>query len=92
MKSFVYPAVFIKDKDDEMYRVLIPDLELTTDGTFIEEAYLYAKEMLKAYFMYIEKYDLDFNQPTDFELVKKSCEKEDIVMLVDAEIESKNNE
>lgn len=88
MKSFVYPAIFIKDKDEDVYRVLIPDLELTTDGSFIEEAYLYAKEMLKTYFAYIEKYDLDFNQPTDFEMVKKSCEQNDIVMLVDAEIES----
>ena len=41
MKSFVYPAIFIKDKDEDVYRVLIPDLELTTDGSFIEEAYLY---------------------------------------------------
>ena len=56
MKSFVYPAIFIKDKEDEMYRVLIPDLELTTDGAFMEEAYLYAKAMLKAYFSYIDKY------------------------------------
>ena len=92
MKSFVYPAIFIKDNDEDLYRVLIPDLELTTDGSFMEEAYLYAKEMLKAYFSYIEKYDLDFNQPTDFEIVKKSCEEGDIVMLVDAEVEAVNHE
>ncbi len=88
MKSFVYPAIFIRDNDEDIYRVLFPDLELTTDGSFMEEAYLFAKEMLKTYFAYIEKYDLDFNQPTDFELVKKSCEEGDIVMLVDAEIET----
>ncbi len=91
MKSFVYPAIFIKD-DEEVVRVLFPDLELTTDGSFIEEAYLFAKEMLKAYFTYIEKYDLDFNQPTDFDIVKKSCEEGDIVMLVDAEIEGKEKD
>ena len=88
MKSFVYPAIFIRDNDEDIYRVLFPDLELTTDGSFMEEAYLFAKEMLKTYFAYIEKYDLDFNQPTDFELVKNSCEEGDIVMLVDAEIET----
>ena len=92
MKSFVYPAIFIKDDDEEVDRVLFPDLELTTDGSFIEEAYLFAKEMLKAYFTYIEKYDLDFNQPTDFDIVKKSCEEGDIVMLVDAEIEGKEKD
>ncbi len=92
MKSFVYPAIFIKDDDEDVVRVLFPDLELTTDGSFIEEAYLFAKEMLKAYFTYIEKYDLDFNQPTDFDIVKKSCEEGDIVMLVDAEIEGKEKD
>ena len=92
MKSFVYPAIFIKDDDEEVVRVLFPDLELTTDGSFIEEAYLFAKEMLEAYFTYIEKYDLDFNQPTDFDIVKKSCEEGDIVMLVDAEIEGKEKD
>ena len=89
MKSFAYPAVFIKDKENEVYRVLFPDLELTTDGNFVEEAFLYAKSALKAYFVYVEKYDLDFNIPSDFELVKKSCNTDEIVMIIDAEITKK---
>ncbi len=92
MKSFVYPAIFMKDKEEDVYRVLVPDLDLTTDGSFIEEAYLFAKEMLSAYFNYIEKYDLDFNLPTDFELVKKSCDPDDIVMLVYTELEEEEEE
>lgn len=90
MKSFAYPAVFIKDKEDEVYRVFFPDLELTTDGNFVEEAFLYAKSALKAYFVYVEKYDLDFNMPTDFERVKRSCKSDDVVMLIDAEISEKD--
>lgn len=90
MKSFAYPAVFIKDKENEVYRVLFPDLELTTDGNFVEEAFLYAKSALKAYFVYVEKYDLDFNMPSDFELVKKSCNTDEIVMIIDAEITQKD--
>ena len=86
MKTYVYPAVFIKDEEENVYRVLFPDLELTTDGAIVEEAYLYARECLKAYFKYIEKYDLDFNLPTDFECVKKSARAEDYVMLIDAVI------
>lgn len=89
MKSFVYPAIFIKDNEEDIYRVLFPDLEITTDGSFIEEAFLYAQEMLKAYFSYIEKYDLDFNQPTEFDKVLSSCEAGDIVMLIDAQVEEK---
>lgn len=92
MKTFVYPAIFIKDQEDEVYRVLFPDLDITTDGAFMEEAFLYAKEVLKTYFNYIEKYDLDFNEPTDYEMVKKTCEKNDVVMLVDAQLKIKNEE
>ncbi len=90
MKNYVYPAVFIKDKENDIYRVLFPDIELTTDGTVVEEAFLYAKEFLKAYFVYIEKYDLDFNAPTDFESVKKASNPEDYVMLIEASVSKKD--
>ena len=92
MKTFVYPAIFIKDEEDDLYRVLFPDLDITTDGAFMEEAFLYAKELLKAYFVYIDKYDLDFNEPTDYEMIKKTCNSNDIVMLVDAQLKVKKEE
>lgn len=90
MKTFVYPAIFIKDVEEDVYRVLFPDLDITTDGAFMEEAFLYAKEVLKAYFAYIEKYDLDFNEPTDYEKIKSTCDEGDVVMLVDAQLKIKD--
>ena len=53
MKSYTYPAIFIKDQENDGYQVLFPDLEVTSKGEFIEEAFLYAKATLKAYFVYI---------------------------------------
>ena len=90
MKSFVYPAVFIKDTEDDSYKVLFPDLDITTDGAFVEEAFLYAQELLKAYFVAIMKYDLDFNMPTDFDRVKKSSKSSEIVMLISADVTKKD--
>ena len=92
MKSFVYPAIFIKDDEDNSYKVLFPDLEITTDGQFVEEAFLYAKELLKAYFVAIMKYDLDFNMPTDFDKVRKSSKSKDLVMLISADVTKKDIE
>lgn len=89
MKSYTYPAVFIKDKENDEYKVIFPDLEITTDGKFVEEAFLYAKACLKEYFIYVEKYDLDFNMPSEFEFVKKASNNEDLVMLVDADVYDK---
>ena len=58
MKTFVYPAIFVKDNVEDNYKVLFPDLEITTDGQFVEEAFLYAKELLKAYFVSNSSYTL----------------------------------
>lgn len=90
MKTFIYPAVFIKDNEDKIFRVLFPDLDISTDGMFVEEAYLYAKECLKAYFICAEKYEFDYNLPTDFEMVKKTAKLDEYVMLIDATITDKD--
>ncbi len=84
MRNYIYPAVFVKDEDENIYHVFFPDLEITTEGAMVEEAYLYAREFLKSYFKYVEKYDLDFNMPTDFEVIRKSVKNDDIVLLIDA--------
>ena len=90
MKYFVYPAVFIKDEEDNSYKVLFPDLEVTTDGAFVEEAFLYAQELLKAYFVAVMKYDLDFNMPTEFDKIQKHAKKDELVMLISAEVSKKD--
>lgn len=88
MQRFVYPAIFYKD--DDLYRVLFPDLELTAYGKVMEEAYIYAKEFLRQYFIKVLKYDFDFNYATDFEEVKSKCKKDDVVMLIEADITDKD--
>ena len=90
MKSFVYPAIFIKDEEDNGYKVLFPDLEITTDGQFVEEAFLYARELLKAYFVYVVKYDLDFNMPTEFDKIKKHAKPGETIMLISADVTKKD--
>lgn len=90
MKSFVYPAVFVKDEEENSYKVIFPDLELTTDGAFVEEAFLYAKEALKAYFVYVEKYEFDFNMPSDFDSIHGKFAKNGVVMLIDADVTKKD--
>ena len=87
MKRYTYPAIFVKDKDKNEFNVLFPDLEIVTDGRFVEEAYLYAKASLKEYFKYAEKFELDYNFPSSFEHVRNTTEKDEFVLLVDTEIE-----
>lgn len=87
MKQFLFPAVFIKDEDK--YTVVFPNLNITTDGDTIEQAYLFAKDFLRVYFTYVIKFDLEFDLPMHFEDVVKKYP-EGTVMLVDAIIDPEN--
>lgn len=89
MKRYIYPAIFVKDEEKGEFNVYFPDLEIVTDGRFVEEAYLYAKASLREYFSYIEKFDLDYNLPSLFEDVRKNVGKEEFILLVDAEVDDK---
>ena len=87
MLQYVYPAVFLS-KDDGTYTAYIPDLNLSTDGDTIEEAYLFIKDYLLVYFKYALKLDEDIPMPTKFETIL-SKNKNAIVMLIDAIVEVK---
>lgn len=81
MLQFIYPAVFLKTSDS--YKVLIPDLDLTTDGDDISHAYLFAKDLLRVYFSYVTKYDLDYNLPSKFEDIQSRCGTNQHALLID---------
>jgi len=87
MLQYVYPAVFLA-QDDGSYTAYIPDLNLSTDGDTIEEAYLFIKDYLMVYFKYAGKLDEEPPMPTKFEILKDK-NKKSVVMLVDAIVESK---
>lgn len=80
MKQFLFPAIFVKEEDK--YIVLFPDLNITTDGETIEEAYLFAKDSLKVYCSYAEKYEIEMDMPSKYETIQEKNPK-DLVMLVD---------
>ncbi len=87
--TFVYPAVFTRNSNG--YDVYFPDLDIKTDGAFVEEAYLYAVECLKAYFICVHKYDLPYNLPSDFENVQNKYPDSCAVMLILAQLNCNDN-
>ena len=84
-KQYLYPAIFVKDEDDA-YQVIFPDLDIFTDGVNLSEAYLAAKELLRVYFSYVHKYEIEYNNPTKLEELSKRCKENETVLLVDAYI------
>ena len=85
--QFLYPAIFIKDEDNA-YQVIFPDLDIYTDGANLSEAYMYAKGLLKAYFTYALKYEIEYNKPTKLEKVLANCKENETAMYVDAVVEA----
>ena len=76
---FVYPAYFVEG-DSEVV-VSFPDLELVIEGDTYEEAFLFAKNYLKEFFIYSLKYDYDIPEPSFYkDIIKKG----DRTMLVHA--------
>lgn len=82
MRQFIYPAVFYFDEDET--KVYFPDLDISTSGDNYDEAFLFAKELLKVYFMYVLTNDFDFNFPSNFADVNKKCGEKEKTMLIDA--------
>lgn len=84
--QFLYPAIFVKDEDGSC-QVIFPDLNIYTEGKNMSEAYLYAKDLLKVYFSYAVKYDIDYNKPSKLEVLVQKCKKNETVMYIDAIVE-----
>ena len=83
MQKFLYPAVFYKDPtSEEEVKAYFPDIDITTEGYVMEEAYLFAEEFLRAYLSTALKYDLDYNLPTDYDSIVKKLNKDETCMLI----------
>ncbi|MGI5842089.1 MAG: type II toxin-antitoxin system HicB family antitoxin [Christensenellales bacterium] len=84
MFHYVYPAVFYNHENE--YQVLIPDINLTTSGATLDEAYLLAKDFLRAYFTYALKFDIATELPSSYVALFEKCKNQEntYVMLIDA--------
>lgn len=66
MKRYIYPAVVYKDKNDDTYTILIPDLDIITVGETIEEAYKNACDHLTTYLKTAVKFDVEIPLASGF--------------------------
>ena len=86
-RQYLYPAIFLKDEELGGYQVVFPDLNIYTDGKNLSEAYLSAKELLRAYLSFAFKYETDFNLPTKLENLAAKCKANETIMYVDAYVD-----
>lgn len=83
MRQYVFPVVFFKDENQE-YVAFAPDLNLTSDGETIEEAYLFIQDFIRTYCSYVNKTGEEETLiPSKFEKIVEANPSK-LVMLVDA--------
>lgn len=90
MQQYVFPAILYKDPESKGYTVVFHDLNyLCTEGETVEDAFLRAKEFLEVYCRCALEYNGEIEIATRYEDVE--TDKKNIVLLVDAEIETMGN-
>lgn len=84
--DYIFPAVFYYDKENDNYIVAFDDLRLFCQGKTVEEAFFTARRYLRDYCkLSLKMYGEVVEKPRTF-LEAKTQHKDEIVMLVDAEV------
>lgn len=83
MRQYLFPVVFFQDESSG-YVAFAPDLNLTSDGETIEEAYLFIQDFIRVYCGYaIKSGEEESLIPTKYEKIVENNPSK-LVMLVDA--------
>ena len=90
-QQFVFPAVLYYDEDSSNYAVAFYDLDVFTEGNTVEDAFKSAKDYLEAYIKFSMHLNNEIELATSYVVVKNEHTNE-IVLLVDAEVDSEENE
>lgn len=81
MQHFVFPAVLYRDDEGKGYTIIFHDLNICTEGSTVEEAFLRAKEYLDVYCRCALEYNGEMDKATRYlDVVTDSG---NIVLLVD---------
>lgn len=89
MKKCIYPLLIYTNKEEQCYIGLFPDLDISTYGATVEEAYLESLLSLETYLKCAAKFETEVPAPTSFEDSVKMNPKR-VVLLSSVEINADN--
>ncbi|MBQ3047544.1 MAG: hypothetical protein IJD48_00835 [Clostridia bacterium] len=92
MEHYIFPAVFYRDEENDNYIVAFDDVQVYCMGKTIEEAFFTARKYLRDYCrLSIKMYGEVQEKPRTY-LESCSIHKNEIVLLVDAEVKLSKKE
>jgi len=83
MEQYIYTAIFYQEEGEDEITVAFPDLNISTQGNTLVEAFLFAKDYLKTYCSYAKKFDMEIETPSKFSDIERKFPNAKC-MLVDA--------
>ncbi len=91
--NFIYPALFIKDPEENTYIVAFDDIAVFCSDSTVEGAFLAAKKLLKDYVkLSFEEYGEVLEKPRTYEQSVEFHKKgKGFVLLVDVELKVTEN-
>ena len=91
--NFIYPALFIKDTEEDCYLVAFDDIAVFCQEDTVEKAFLEAKSLLKQYIkLSYEEYGEVMEKPRTYEQSVEFHKKgKGFVLLIDAELKITQN-
>lgn len=92
MEHFIYPAVFYYDSENDNYIVAFDDVQVYCQGKTIEEAFFTARKYLKDFCRLSIKMFGEVQEKPRSYLESLELHKNDIVLLVDAEVKTNKKE
>ena len=92
MEQYIFPAAFYKDEENDNYIVAFDDVQVYCMGKTIEEAFWTAKKYLKDFCRLSIKMFGEVQEKPRSILESLEIHKNEIVLLIDAEVKSAKKE
>lgn len=86
--DFIFPAVFYKDEENDDYLVAFEDVRIYCEGKTIEDAFFTARRYLRDFCKLSLKMFGEVREKPRTYLESRRNHKNDIVLLVDAEVKA----
>lgn len=86
--DFIFPAVFYKDEENDDYLVAFEDVRIYCEGKTIEDAFFTARRYLKDFCKLSLKMFGEVRERPRTYLEARQNHKNEIVLLVDAEVKA----
>jgi predicted RNase H-like HicB family nuclease len=89
--QYIYPAVVYKESEENLFVMVLPDVNIVCEGNSIEEALIEAKDQLKIYLKCVIQFGANLARATDFEQFREE-HKDDILLLVECDVDDEKDD